>query len=165
LSQYFTPCVDFIHGARLGGGAVLVHCLAGVSRSVTVTVAYVMSVTSLGWVEALNAVRGARDCASPNYGFQRQLLNFEHEGGLEKMRAHLRADFPALPAPYHEDEAHCRRMLAAYAQSGNDVKTPVRPPYTVTINGKQFDINDIKEAAADASGENSESSAPAHTES
>ena len=55
------------------------------SRSVTVTVAYVMTVTGLGWRDALNAVRGARRCANPNFGFQRQLLTFEHEG-LETVR-------------------------------------------------------------------------------
>ena len=59
--------------------------LAGVSRSVTVTVAYIMTVTGLGWRDALNAVRGARRCANPNFGFQRQLLAFEHEG-LESVR-------------------------------------------------------------------------------
>lgn len=38
-----------------------------------------MSVTDLGWRDSLNAVRGARNCASPNCGFQRQLLEFQHE--------------------------------------------------------------------------------------
>ena len=39
-----------------------------------------MTVTGLGWRDALNAVRGARRCANLNFGFQRQLLAFEHEG-------------------------------------------------------------------------------------
>jgi hypothetical protein len=54
--------------------------LAGVSRSVTVAVAYIMTVTDLSWREALNAVRGARKCANPNFGFQRQLQAFEFRG-------------------------------------------------------------------------------------
>ena len=53
--------------------------VAGMSRSVTVTTAYIMTVTKLGWREALNAVRGGRRCANPNYGFQRQLLAFYHD--------------------------------------------------------------------------------------
>lgn len=57
--------------------------LAGVSRSVTVVVAYVMTVTELGWRDSLNAVRGARNCASPNFGFQRQLLEFQHENLMQ----------------------------------------------------------------------------------
>ncbi len=51
--------------------------LAGVSRSVTLVVAYLMTVTSLGWDEALAAVKVARPCASPNMGFQNQLQEFE----------------------------------------------------------------------------------------
>lgn len=51
--------------------------LAGVSRSVTLVVAYVMTVTTLGWQEALAAVKVARPCASPNVGFQNQLQEFE----------------------------------------------------------------------------------------
>lgn len=47
------------------------------SRSVTLVVAYIMTVTGLGWQEALAAVRVARPCAGPNLGFQRQLQEFE----------------------------------------------------------------------------------------
>lgn len=57
LSQYFSVCNDFIHAARSRDGNVLIHCLAGMSRSVTVTVAYIMSVTQLSWRESLKVVR------------------------------------------------------------------------------------------------------------
>ncbi|XP_016120071.1 dual specificity protein phosphatase 22-B-like [Sinocyclocheilus grahami] len=66
-----------MHESRLKGEGCLVHCLAGVSRSVTLVVAYLMTVTTLGWQEALAAVKVARPCASPNMGFQKQLLEFE----------------------------------------------------------------------------------------
>jgi len=59
---------------------VNMNSLAGVSRSSTIIVAYVMSVSDLDYRSALDAVRGARSCASPNFGFQRQLLNFEKDG-------------------------------------------------------------------------------------
>ena len=51
--------------------------LAGVSRSVTLVVAYIMTVTGMGWQEALAAVKAVRPCAGPNLGFQRQLQEFE----------------------------------------------------------------------------------------
>ena len=56
------------------------YSLAGVSRSSTIVVAYVMSVTDLDYRSALDAVRASRSCASPNFGFQRQLLTFEYDG-------------------------------------------------------------------------------------
>jgi len=54
--------------------------LAGVSRSSSIIVAYVMSISDLDYRSALDAVRAARSCASPNFGFQRQLLNFQFDG-------------------------------------------------------------------------------------
>uniref|UniRef100_A0AAZ3SA85 Dual specificity phosphatase 22b n=1 Tax=Oncorhynchus tshawytscha TaxID=74940 RepID=A0AAZ3SA85_ONCTS len=77
LRMHFKQSIMFIHESRLKGEGCLVHCLAGVSRSVTLVVAYIMTVTGLGWQEALAAVRVARPCAGPNLGFQRQLQEFE----------------------------------------------------------------------------------------
>ncbi|XP_014672609.1 PREDICTED: dual specificity protein phosphatase 22-like [Priapulus caudatus] len=94
LVVHFPACVDFIHAARLAGGAVLVHCLAGASRSVTVAVAYVMTVTELTWREALEAVRRARTCANPNFGFRSQLREYE-EGGLAAERRRLHEKHPS----------------------------------------------------------------------
>ncbi|XP_076304130.1 dual specificity protein phosphatase 22-like [Tachypleus tridentatus] len=78
LSQFFPQSNDFIHSARISGGNVLVHCLAGMSRSVTVAAAYVMSVTSLDHKDAMKVIRGARNMANPNLGFQKQLQDFEY---------------------------------------------------------------------------------------
>lgn len=83
LSQYFSVCNDFIHAARLRDGNVLIHCLAGMSRSVTVAVAYIMSVTQLSWKEALKVVRTGRSVANPNQGFQLQLQDFEENKLIE----------------------------------------------------------------------------------
>lgn len=83
LSQYFTICNDFIHAARLRDGNVLIHCLAGMSRSVTVAVAYIMSVTNLSWKDALKVVRTKRSVANPNLGFRTQLQDFEQNKLME----------------------------------------------------------------------------------
>jgi atypical dual specificity phosphatase len=37
-----------------------------------------MTITDLSWTEAMNAVRGARKHTNPNFGFQRQLQNYEY---------------------------------------------------------------------------------------
>lgn len=55
----------------------ILYSLAGVSRSVTLVVAYIMTITDFGWEDALSVVRAARSCANPNMGFQRQLQDFE----------------------------------------------------------------------------------------
>lgn len=51
--------------------------MAGVSRSVTVSVAYIVTVTDHSWTTALKAVRQSRTVANPNYGFRKQLQEFE----------------------------------------------------------------------------------------
>ena len=55
------------------------HCNAGVSRSVSVVVAYLMSHHSMTYEAALNAVRQIRPAAKPNDGFVKQLQNYQQQ--------------------------------------------------------------------------------------
>ncbi len=88
IQQHFSEANDFIHSARLSGGNVLVHCFAGMSRSATVVIAYVMSTSDYGYSDAMDLVQQVR-CIDPNMGFKRQLINFEREG-LQTERFRLR---------------------------------------------------------------------------
>lgn len=54
----------------------MIHCAVGISRSVTLTLAYVMTVTGLTYPEALSVVQYRRPIANPNDGFKRQLEAF-----------------------------------------------------------------------------------------
>lgn len=94
LSQYFSVCNDFIHSARLRNGKILIHCLAGISRSVTIVVAYIMSVTDYGWKDSLKVVRAGRNVANPNLSFQSQLQDFETFRLVEE-RKRMRERFPS----------------------------------------------------------------------
>ncbi|CAD8166101.1 unnamed protein product [Paramecium octaurelia] len=60
-------------------GSVLVHCAAGVSRSASVVIAYLMKTKGLGFQEAFNFVRKKRSVIQPNYGFIKQLRNYQKE--------------------------------------------------------------------------------------
>uniref|UniRef100_A0A8C4JCB5 Dual specificity protein phosphatase 15 n=1 Tax=Dromaius novaehollandiae TaxID=8790 RepID=A0A8C4JCB5_DRONO len=91
LMQHFKECIKFIHECRLRGGGCLVHCLAGVSRSTTVLVAYLMTVTELSWEGCLAATRAVRSYVSPNCGFQQQLQEYEATLLTEVGPARLRA--------------------------------------------------------------------------
>ncbi|KAJ6646324.1 Dual specificity protein phosphatase 22 [Pseudolycoriella hygida] len=114
LSQYFSVCNDFIHAARIRDGNVLIHCLAGMSRSVTVAVAYIMSVTPLTWKEALKVVRSGRAVANPNLGFQNQLQEFEMYRLLEERRR-LKERFPSLALGLTDIE-QCSHALSNYEE-------------------------------------------------
>lgn len=66
---------------------VLVHCLAGVSRSVTVTVAYLMQKLHLSLNDAYDLVKRKKSNISPNFNFMGQLLDFERSLRLEERRS------------------------------------------------------------------------------
>lgn len=76
LIIFFLPIPD---EARRKGSAVLVHCLAGVSRSVTVTLAYLMHARSLCLNDAFSLVRARKPDVSPNFHFMEQLHSFERQ--------------------------------------------------------------------------------------
>lgn len=77
LLRFFEECFEFIMAARQRGGAVLVHCVAGVSRSPTITIAYLMREHHLTAEQALLLVRKKHPILAPNAGFLKQLQVFE----------------------------------------------------------------------------------------
>ncbi|CAN1193165.1 Dual specificity protein phosphatase 1 [Linum perenne] len=77
LRQYFEECINFIDEAKRQGGAVLVHCFVGRSRSVTIILAYLMKKHGMTVSQALEYVKSRRPQASPNSGFILQLQEYE----------------------------------------------------------------------------------------
>jgi protein-tyrosine phosphatase len=76
LNGHIQGGVGFISNALENGGVVFVHCLAGVSRSATLAVAYLMSSRGLSLAEAFAQVKTVRPKVDPNIGFVRQLVAF-----------------------------------------------------------------------------------------
>eukprot|EP00042_Codosiga_hollandica_P051406 m.630498 g.630498 ORF g.630498 m.630498 type:complete len:366 (-) comp58278_c0_seq4:153-1250(-) len=90
LDRVFGVCFRFMDGAldakdaedagngeSKSRGRVFVHCMAGVSRSATIVVAYVMRRFHLDLKTALRQVQQKRPVVSPNDGFLKQLKAFE----------------------------------------------------------------------------------------
>jgi dual specificity phosphatase 12 len=71
LYQHFETVCGFIADARKNGN-VMVHCFGGVSRSCTLTLAYLMKNKKIGWSEALKSVQEKRPICNPNPGFKAQ---------------------------------------------------------------------------------------------
>lgn len=74
IAQHFLPAIDFIDKAP---DNVLVHCYAGVSRSASLVIAYIMFKQRVALSEAVKIVKAKRSCISPNFGFMLQLKDFE----------------------------------------------------------------------------------------
>lgn len=63
--------------AREAGAKILVHCQAGVSRSATITVAFLLQHSRMSMTDAYRFVKSKRQIISPNFNFMGQLLDFE----------------------------------------------------------------------------------------
>ncbi|KAI9497137.1 protein-tyrosine phosphatase-like protein [Zychaea mexicana] len=73
LLQYLDDTYDFIHSAYENNGKILVHCEAGMSRSVAVMMAYLMRTQNLAPKAALDIIKDERNFVQPNEGFMDQL--------------------------------------------------------------------------------------------
>ncbi len=79
IGAHFKRICQDIDAVRSEGKAVLVHCMAGVSRSPTLVAAYLMHNRRITAAEALAYLKERRPCVDPNLGFRQQLLAWEAE--------------------------------------------------------------------------------------
>nr|CDQ02921.1 Bm3606, isoform a [Brugia malayi] len=70
---------DQIETVIVDGGAVLVHCVAGVSRSATICLAFLTKYRCRSLRDAYFLMVSKRPLVRPNIGFWRQLIQFEQE--------------------------------------------------------------------------------------
>lgn len=76
LSNHFKEALDFVRSAIVEGKNVLVHCFAGVSRSATIVIAYLLKYHKMEYNPAMALVKSKRPWINPNYGFQGQLRRY-----------------------------------------------------------------------------------------
>ena len=77
LLPYLDDLVDFVCQAVSSGGKVVVHCLAGVSRSASVVIAYLVRERGMSLKKAHDHVIARRDVIRPNPGFWAALVEYE----------------------------------------------------------------------------------------
>lgn len=74
---HFDELIALIEGAFSKKKKVLVHCQAGISRSASIVIAYIMYKKEINHQDALQYVKTYRKYINPNSGFISQLENFE----------------------------------------------------------------------------------------
>ena len=74
IKKYFNSSFNFIKKNK-----TLVHCAMGISRSVSIVIAYLMRASAMSFDDALALVRKGRPIANPNPGFIKQLKQYESE--------------------------------------------------------------------------------------
>lgn len=79
IASFFERTNAFIADAIAAGGRVLVHCNAGVSRSATAVLAFLLAHRQLRLDDALVLLQSRRSKVKPNPGFLRQLRDYERQ--------------------------------------------------------------------------------------
>ncbi|KAI9209360.1 protein-tyrosine phosphatase-like protein [Polychytrium aggregatum] len=76
LLECLPSAIEYISQAISKDGRVLVHCVAGISRSASIIVAYLMKAQKLEYEQALEILHQQHPRAEPNSGFEEQLRLF-----------------------------------------------------------------------------------------
>lgn len=75
IGPYLSEGIEFIDKNRKNGN-VLVHCMAGVSRSPSMVIAYLMSLPQHSFESAMKLVKSKRPCISPYDGFLTEIKQY-----------------------------------------------------------------------------------------
>ncbi|KAL5110272.1 Dual specificity protein phosphatase 1 [Taenia crassiceps] len=97
LMPYFRPVIEFIDEAMRAGGRVLVHCKAGVSRSPSLVIAYLVAHSSLTVMEAFTLVNHLRSAVGPSLHFLGQVEQF-----CDSIRPEFKCSSATIPATYED---------------------------------------------------------------
>jgi protein-tyrosine phosphatase len=76
ILPFFDIAFKFIEKCRKSNSKVLIHCLAGISRSPTLAIAYLMKHSNLKLDDAYKFVKDRRTTISPNFNFLGQLNEY-----------------------------------------------------------------------------------------
>lgn len=83
IVSIFNPCFSFINQG-IKEGNVLVHCFAGISRSTTIVIGYLMYKLGSTLEDTFNMIKRKRSIILPNYGFLLQLKVFDELNHQER---------------------------------------------------------------------------------
>ena len=78
IDHLFEEAFEIITSVLSGGGTLLVHCFAGVSRSASIIISYIMKKRGYSFEQALQYVKERRPVVNPNMGFVKQLRNYSN---------------------------------------------------------------------------------------
>jgi atypical dual specificity phosphatase len=98
VAPYFDEVIEFISCANAAGGVGLIHCQEGISRSVTLALAYRMLTEHISLGKAFADIKLVRPEAEPNPGFLQELRDLERRllGKLVTQETLTRFDWGVL---------------------------------------------------------------------
>lgn len=77
LISHFDDVNKFVNEVKKKNGSLLIHCMAGVSRSATITCAILMYQNKWKVKNAFSHLHKSRNCVNPNDTFKKELKDYE----------------------------------------------------------------------------------------
>eukprot|EP00747_Dinoflagellata_sp_TGD_P032543 gnl/TRDRNA2_/TRDRNA2_136062_c0_seq3.p1 gnl/TRDRNA2_/TRDRNA2_136062_c0~~gnl/TRDRNA2_/TRDRNA2_136062_c0_seq3.p1 ORF type:complete len:301 (-),score=38.41 gnl/TRDRNA2_/TRDRNA2_136062_c0_seq3:231-1133(-) len=132
LAAHWDAAMDFLDKVRIReDGSVLVHCQQGVSRSVSMVIAYMMKYFRWQYDDALAHIQAVRSVAGPNTGFTQQLRSLDmdlRKGKEEYQRRDVKRKRPAEGEAAGLGAAKKRSIGAAMPPGAKGPTGPPRGP-------------------------------------
>mmetsp|Transcript_12276 Transcript_12276/g.17865 ORF Transcript_12276/g.17865 Transcript_12276/m.17865 type:complete len:345 (+) Transcript_12276:79-1113(+) len=156
ILEVLPQCLNFVHeglqsqssldsSAKGGRGSVLVHCVAGISRSVTVCTAYIMMMhhsrrQNVKASDVIISIGSVRQYANPNIGFRRQLDILERH--LTKDNAEFDKGGGSVRG---EEEAgdQCMERFSAIIKSAQKEHTKVHSNFVEDTICQRATVNEL----------------------
>uniref|UniRef100_A0A1I8F013 Dual specificity phosphatase n=2 Tax=Wuchereria bancrofti TaxID=6293 RepID=A0A1I8F013_WUCBA len=132
IYQYFDLISDQIETMIASGGNVLVHCVAGISRSATICLAFLTKFCCKSLRQAYQLMAQKRPFVRPNIGFWRQLIIYEHLSIFHQRRLLNHAEgggFPVINRNFNRYWKRCRKALNRILRKMSPVSFNVNPEY------------------------------------
>mmetsp|Transcript_28858 Transcript_28858/g.45667 ORF Transcript_28858/g.45667 Transcript_28858/m.45667 type:complete len:274 (+) Transcript_28858:36-857(+) len=79
VTGFLDECFEFLDACRRNKGRILVHCMMGMNRSVTIIIAYLMYAYNMTLWKAVAFVAERRGWILQNESFRRQLIEYAHK--------------------------------------------------------------------------------------
>lgn len=99
IACHFDAVSEFVDDELKRGGRVLIHCAAGVSRSTTLVIAYLMRAHNFSLRDAYALTKTRRRIVRPNNGFFEKLIRYERS-----LRPDAEASVKMIPADEEGEE-------------------------------------------------------------
>uniref|UniRef100_A0A8C8Z2U9 Protein-tyrosine-phosphatase n=1 Tax=Prolemur simus TaxID=1328070 RepID=A0A8C8Z2U9_PROSS len=103
LYDFFDLMADHIHKMDMKQGRTLLHCVAGVSRSATLCLAYLMKYHSMTLLDAHTWTKSRRPIIRPNNGFWEQLIRYEFKLFRKNTVHMINSRIGMIPDIYEKD--------------------------------------------------------------
>ncbi|KAL9651839.1 hypothetical protein ABK040_000187 [Willaertia magna] len=137
LKGHFEDITHFINDARHNGSSAIIHCMAGVSRSSTCAIAYLMLECKMRAKMAFQTVLKCRPAIKPNDGFKQEISDFDKELYEGKKVQECKKNRVEYFDGTSDERKHKRPIISQFLNSNNMERQLNNQHLTSLITGQR----------------------------